>query len=91
VEIFPGISSEPDVRFGKPCIAGTRIDAATVVGLIAAGESADTLAAEYQLSIEQVRAALLRRARPRLRASMKPLRARVEKGRLILNEPTTLT
>ena len=26
----------PDVRFGKPWIAGTRIDVATVVGLIAA-------------------------------------------------------
>ena len=58
MEIFPGISMDPDVRFGKPCIIGTRIDVATVVGLIAAGETVDTVAAEYQLSLEQVRAAL---------------------------------
>ncbi len=58
MEIFPGISMDPDVRFGKPCIAGTRMDVATVAGLIAAGETVETVAAEYQLSIEQVRAAL---------------------------------
>jgi uncharacterized protein (DUF433 family) len=58
MEIFPGISMNPDVRFGKPCITGTRMDVATVVGLIAAGETAETVAAEYQLTIEQVRAAL---------------------------------
>jgi len=58
MEIVPGISMNPDVRFGKPCIVGTRIDVATVVGLIAAGETVETVAADYQLSIEQVRAAL---------------------------------
>jgi uncharacterized protein (DUF433 family) len=58
MEIFPGISLDPDVRFGKPCLTGTRMDVATVVGLIAAGETTETVAAEYQLSIDQVRAAL---------------------------------
>src|SRR5437868_7285039 len=29
VEVFPGITMDPDVRFGKPCIAGTRVDVAT--------------------------------------------------------------
>jgi uncharacterized protein (DUF433 family) len=58
MEIFPGISMDPDVRFGKPCIVGTRIDVATVIGLIAAGETVETIADEYQLSLEQVRAAL---------------------------------
>jgi uncharacterized protein (DUF433 family) len=48
----------PDVRFGKPCIAGTRIDVATIVGLFAAGESLETVVAEYALTPEQVRAAL---------------------------------
>ena len=49
---------DPDVRFGKPCIAGTRIDVATIVGLFAAGETMDTIVSEYALTIEQVRAAL---------------------------------
>ena len=58
MEVFPGISMDPDVRFGKPCLSGTRIDVATIVGAFAAGESADTVAAEYALSLDQVRAAL---------------------------------
>jgi uncharacterized protein (DUF433 family) len=58
MEIFPGISIDADVRFGKPCVSGTCIDAATVVGLVAAGETVETVAIEYQLSIEQVRVAL---------------------------------
>ena len=58
MEIFPGISIDPDVRFGKPCIKGTRMDVATVVGLFAAGETVETVSSEYQLSVEQVRAAL---------------------------------
>jgi uncharacterized protein (DUF433 family) len=58
MEVFPGISMDPDVRFGKPCLTGTRIDVATIVGALAAGESADTLAAEYSLTIDQVRSAL---------------------------------
>ena len=58
MEIFPGISMNPDVRFGKPCLSGTRIDVATIVGLIAAGETVETAAEQYQLSVGQVRAAL---------------------------------
>jgi uncharacterized protein (DUF433 family) len=58
MEVFPGISMDPDVRFGKPCLTGTRIDVATIVGALAAGESADTVATEYSLSIDQVRSAL---------------------------------
>jgi uncharacterized protein (DUF433 family) len=58
MEIFPGISMDPDVRFGKPCLSGTRIDVATVVGALAAGESAEVVAEEYAVSVEQVRAAL---------------------------------
>jgi uncharacterized protein (DUF433 family) len=58
MEIFPGISMDPDIRFGKPCIIGTRIDVATVVGALAAGETAETVADEYALTDEQVRTAL---------------------------------
>lgn len=58
MEVYPGISMDPDIRFGKPCITGTRVDVATVVGTIAAGETVETAAAEYQLSVDQVRSAL---------------------------------
>lgn len=58
MEVFPGISMDPDVRFGKPCLSGTRIDVATIVGALAAGESTDTVAAEYSLTPEQIRSAL---------------------------------
>jgi uncharacterized protein (DUF433 family) len=57
-EVFPGISMDPDVRFGKPCIAGTRIDVATIVGALAAGETIETVAEEYALTTGQVRSAL---------------------------------
>ena len=58
MEVFPGISMDPDVRFGKPCLTGTRIDVATIVGALAAGESAGSVATEYSLSIDQVLSAL---------------------------------
>jgi len=58
MEIFHGVSIDPDVRFGKPCITGTRMDVATVVGLFAAGETVETVSSEYELSVEQIRAAL---------------------------------
>jgi uncharacterized protein (DUF433 family) len=34
------------------------MDVATVVGLFAAGETVETVSSEYQLSVEQIRAAL---------------------------------
>jgi len=58
VEIFPGISMDPAVRFGKPCIAGTRVDVATVVADFASGESFEAVQADYQLTRVQVVAAL---------------------------------
>lgn len=58
MEVFPGISMDPDVRFGKPCLTGTRIDVATVVSALAAGESTENVAAEYSLTTAQIRSAL---------------------------------
>jgi len=58
MEIFPGVSMDPAVRFGKPCLIGTRIDVATVVGTIASGVSIEDVQQEYQLTREQVLAAL---------------------------------
>ena len=58
MEIYPGISMDPGVRFGKPCLAGTRIDVATVVGALASGETMDSVREAYALTREQVLAAL---------------------------------
>ena len=58
MEVFPGISMDPDIRFGKACLTGTRVDVATLVGAVAAGDTVDTVADEYALSVEQVRTAL---------------------------------
>jgi len=58
MEIFPGISMDPGIRFGKPCIAGTRVDVATVVGALGAGESIESVAENYALTREQILAAL---------------------------------
>ena len=58
MEVFPGITMDPKIRFGKPCIAGTRIDVATVLGGLASGDSVDDLISEYQLTREQISAAL---------------------------------
>jgi uncharacterized protein (DUF433 family) len=58
MEIYPGIAMDPEIRFGKPCIAGTRVDVATVVGALAAGDSFEEVQADYHLSREQVLAAL---------------------------------
>jgi uncharacterized protein (DUF433 family) len=58
MEIFPGISMDAGIRFGKPCIAGTRVDVATVIGALGAGESTETVAQNYALRREQILAAL---------------------------------
>jgi len=58
MEIFPGITMDPALRFGKPCLSGTRLDVATVVGALAAGESFETVQEEYRISREQILAAL---------------------------------
>lgn len=58
MEVFPGISMDPKIRFGKPCLSGTRIDVAAILGELASGASADEIESEYQLSHEQLTAAL---------------------------------
>jgi uncharacterized protein (DUF433 family) len=58
MEVFPGISMDPKIRFGKPCLAGTRMDVATVVGALAAGESFEAVEEAYQITREQILNAL---------------------------------
>ena len=58
MEIYPGISVDAGVRFGKPCLAGTRIDVATILGALGAGESFDAVQDSYAISREQILNAL---------------------------------
>ncbi len=58
MEIYPGITVDPAVRFGKPCINGTRIDVATVVGALGAGEGFEAVEKDYRITREQILAAL---------------------------------
>jgi uncharacterized protein (DUF433 family) len=57
MEVYPGITMDPEVRFGKPCIKGTRIDVATVLGRFAAGDKIEDIQEDYQLTRDQVLAA----------------------------------
>ena len=58
MEVYPGITMDPAIRFGKPCITGTRIDVATVLGRFAAGNKIEEIQEDYQLTRDQVMAAL---------------------------------
>jgi uncharacterized protein (DUF433 family) len=58
MEVFPGISMDPAVRFGKPCLSGTRIDVTAVIGALAAGDSFDEIADAYEITREQILSAL---------------------------------
>ena len=53
-QVYPGVTMDPSVRFGKPCLAGTRIDVATVVGAIGAGDSVEAVQEAYDLTRDQV-------------------------------------
>ena len=49
----------PDVRFGKPCVRGTRITVGDVLGYLAGGMSEDQVLADFpQLAREDIRACL---------------------------------
>lgn len=54
----PGIMIDPEIQFGAPCIEGTRIETEAIWSFNKAGETTDGLARMYQLSPQQVRAAI---------------------------------
>jgi uncharacterized protein (DUF433 family) len=62
-EIAPRIVVDPDVRFGKPVIKGTRVPVDLVVGKLAAGMTIEAVAEEYGLTREDVLASLSYAAR----------------------------
>ena len=53
------ISIDPNVRFGKPCVRGTRITVGDILGYLAGGMSeAEVLADFPQLTHDDIRACL---------------------------------
>ena len=58
MEIFPGVSMDAGIRFGKPCLMGTRVDIATIVGALAGGESYESVEDNFSVTREQILVAL---------------------------------
>jgi uncharacterized protein (DUF433 family) len=53
------ISINPQVRFGKPCIAGTRTAVSDILSWLASGMSVDEVLQDYaELDEQKIRAAL---------------------------------
>lgn len=53
------ITTDPTVRFGKPCVRGTRISVADVLGLLGSGLSEQELLADFpQLSHDDLLACM---------------------------------
>ncbi|HXG38023.1 MAG TPA: DUF433 domain-containing protein [Bacteroidota bacterium] len=53
------ISINPEIRFGKPCIAGTRIAVSDILSWLASGMSNEDILKNYpELRLEHIRAAL---------------------------------
>ena len=59
MSLLDRIGIEPTVRFGKPCVRGTRIAVGDILGYLAGGMSEDQLLADFpQLTREDIRACL---------------------------------
>ena len=52
------IAVNPNIHFGKPCVAGTRVPVLSVLELVSEGLSFETIVQDYypELQIEDVRA-----------------------------------
>ena len=55
---FPGIVVNPNRYSGQPTFKGRRVAVATIAGMAMAGEREEDLAADYGLSLRQVRSAV---------------------------------
>ncbi|RLB06267.1 MAG: DUF433 domain-containing protein [Deltaproteobacteria bacterium] len=58
MEIAPRITVDKNVRFGKPVIKGTRVPVDLILGKLAGGMSYEEVMAEYELTKEDILAAL---------------------------------
>ena len=59
MSILDRISVDPAIRFGKPCVRGTRLAVGDVLGYLAGGMSDDQVIADFpQLTKDDIRACL---------------------------------
>jgi uncharacterized protein (DUF433 family) len=59
VEYQGRIVIDPEIRFGKPCVRGTRITVGDVLSYLASGMSEDNILADFpQLTRDDIRACL---------------------------------
>lgn len=59
MDLLERIVADPAVRFGKPCIRGTRITVGDVLAYLAAGLTAEKIVADFpELTHDDVRACL---------------------------------
>ena len=58
-ELLQRITHDPEVMGGKPCIRGMRVTVGAVLGLLAAGHSAEAILQDYPyLESDDIRAVL---------------------------------
>ena len=50
---------DPDIQHGKPVIKGTRVPVARIIGGLAGGMTKEEVMREYEVSEEDIRAALI--------------------------------
>jgi len=59
MKVLDRIAVDPAIRFGKPCVRGSRISVGDVLGYLAGGMSEAQILADFpQLKTEDVRACL---------------------------------
>lgn len=59
MSLLERISVDPAIRFGKPCVRGTRLTVGDVLGYLAGGMSDDQVIADFpQLTKDDIRACL---------------------------------
>lgn len=59
MNLLDRIAIDPAIRFGKPCVRGTRISVGDVLGYLAGGMSEGEILADFpQLTTEDIRACL---------------------------------
>jgi uncharacterized protein (DUF433 family) len=74
MRLLDRISVDTAVRFGKPCVRGTRITVGDVLGYLASGMSEEALLAEFpQLVADDIKACLAYAAEREQRTSAIPV------------------